>query len=774
MQLFGKVSNIAKTSSLLADVNFIINDPYATSIRYLIADNLTALQDIRVGDGIQSVEANKPVENLPTYPDTYIPNPDEWMANTVVTSNTLLAYETISTVDALPGAVSIIVDTPHPLISPGDVFTYTVSGTTYDAEVDTYTAPDVVTFTVATQPTVTIPSGTFLYFTNPNYGVITFTPSNITRATGAAVYAPYINYIVTSAESTQYFPTRQPDTVTAIATATDYNFLANDVTNVKGTAGLNFYQLQTNPSIGRVSTINPIGVPSIDMIPFLGVYETRPVDSLLALFWETSSTGYISDLNWDVLTGFDGPTRFSDLGFRFFENQDPLGTNTDPSATGDPDCPFITDEFYIENNTGFTIIPLSTPYLLEVKDSSTPNVNYLSSFLLTEESPGLYRIKITPSSNFVFDRGANTNSNFTFVVRVEWGIPGQFANLSFTGRLGNIQPTFLHEYPYYNAFATQTVTTNVTTVTAVNGTHGTLTQKDLYFDILSGNEGNWFAIDYATGRIDLTDATIPLGVYDLNVRVRDAVVPPVPGNPLIGTGVFQTLSETIIVRITIGPKPVDDYLQYFEGGYTWSYAFGYTCPSAVPGQGYGAIHIGVDNLALDPVSHINNALPDITATTPAALSKAFQSYTNVQIANGVAPPPLGAPTGLTKGALEWEVISEGFSSINERRDGDISFILYYRPLMTAPNTNIWQAVLDENGVLFPSSTNWSTGLTNPSTGAIDYGLNISLVKTLPQDSYANRSTKFVTAVAGEYCLVLKHTFGTICPLSTTSNQPFSF
>jgi hypothetical protein len=759
VQLFGKVSNIAKPFSLLADEDFIINNPYETSIRYKIADNLTALQDVRIGDGIQSVEANKPIVN-PAYPGATLPNPDEWMANTVVTSNTLLAYECVSDTSTPPGAVSMTVVAPHPIITIGDKFTYEVSGITYDAEVGGY-GSNVITFTVLTQPTVTIPSNTFLYFTNPDYGVITFTPPNPTRATGATIYAPYINYIITSAESTQYFPTRQPDTVTAIATATDYNFLANGVTNVKGTAGLNFYQLQTNPSIGRVSTINPIGVPSIDMIPFLGVYETRPVDSLLALFWETASTGYISDLNWDVLTGFDGPTRFSDLGFKFFENQDPLGTNTDPGATGDADCPFITDEFYIENNTGFTIIPLSTPYLFEVKDGN--GVTYTSNFLLEEITTGLYRIKITPPSNFVFDRGAittNTNSSFNFVVRVEWGIPGQFADLSFTGRLGNIAPTFLHEYPYYNAFATQTVTTNVTTVTAVNGTHGTLTQKDLYFDILSGNSGGWFDIDYATGQIDLTDATIPLGVYDLEIRVRDAVTPPAPGNPLIGSGAFQTLSDIIIVRISVGPKPVDNYLQYFQSPEIYENYNDVAC-GAPPGQGYGAIHVGVDNLALDPVTHINNGLPDITLTTPAATSKAFQNYNNIQIANGVLPPPFGNPTGLTQGALEWEVFVAGQGLEDASITGSTQFILYYRPLMISPNTNTWQPVLDENGVLFPASTKWSAGIetvspSTPSTVATE--LRITFPDGSTGGEIKSMSTKFVTSTPGEYCLVIKSTY----------------
>jgi hypothetical protein len=768
VQLFGKVSNTAKKLNVVAYGPSIIDDLYATSIKYEIAANTDVLQNVRIGDGIQSVEANKPVENLPTYPGTYIPNPDEWMANTVVTSNTLFTYEAYSVGVTAPLATTITIDVPHTEVSVGDKFIYEVSGTTYDAEVGAIDVTNnIITFLAGTEPTVSIPSSTLLSFTNTDYGVITFTPSNITRAAGSTVYSPYINYTITSAESTQYYPTRQPDTVTAIATASDYNFLANGVTNIKGTAGLNFYQLQSNPSVGRVSTINPIGVPSLDMIPFLGVYETRPTDSLLALFWETASTGYISDLNWDVLTGYDGPTRFSDLGFRFFENQDPLGTDLDPNATGNADCPFITDEFYIENNTGFTIMPISTPYLFEVKDGN--GVPYTSSFSLVEVTPGLYRVKITPSSNFVFDRGAittNTNSVFNFTVRVEWGVPGQFADLYFSGRLGNIAPTFLHDYPYYNAFTTQTVTTGVTTVTAVNGTHGSLNQKDLYFDILTGNSGGWFYMDPATGRIDLTDATIPLGVYDLDVRVRDAVIPPAPGNPLVGTGVFQTLSDTIIVRITVGPKPVNDRLQYFESPWVWENYDNEDCaaitpPQSFPGQGYGAIHVGVDDLALDPITHINNGLPDITLTNPAAPSKAFQNYSNIQIANGILPPPFGNPTGLTEGALEWQIFVAGSGVDLGSRTGSTQFVLYYRPLMARPNTNTWQAVLDENGILFPASTTWSAGIevilpSTPSTTPTD--LRISFPVGSSYADSAALSTKFVTSIPGEYCLVLKSEF----------------
>jgi len=774
VQLFGKVSNIAKTIAVLADEDYIFDDLYATSIRYKKSENLDVLQTVKIGDGIQSVEANKPVPNdNPLYPNTYLPNPDEWMANTVVTSNTLLAYEAYSVGVTAPAATTITIEAPHAFVSAGDIFTYEVAGTTYNAEVGSVDATNnIITFATGDEPTISIPNATLLSFTNPDYGVITFTPSNITRSTGSTIYAPYVNYTITSAESAQYYPTRQPDTVTAIATATDYNFLANDVTNVKGTAGLNFYQLQSNPSIGRVSTINPIGVTSLDMIPFLGVYETRPVDSLLALFWETASTGYISDLNWDVLTGYDGPARFSSLGFKWFEDQDPAGTNVALDATGDDDCPYITDEFYIESNTGITISPITPPVLVSVKDNTGSGTDYASYFSLVSGTVlDSYRLKIV-YPNFVFDRLANTNSSFTFKIKVEWGVSGQFATLQFNGRLGNIQPSFLHTYPYYNTFITQEVASNIVTVTAQNGSFGTFKSKDLYWDILSGDEG-YFTIDYATGSINLIDATIPLGVYDLEIRVRDAVIPPPPGNPLNGAGVFQTLSETIIVRITVGPKPVPDRLQYFQGneadgGYVWGTPFGYTCSSADAGQGYGAIHVGVDNLALDPVTHINNGLPDITLTTSPATSKAFQNYVNIQVANGILPPPFGVLSGLTQGALEWEVISEGNSSTNENRLGQVAFILYYRPLMTAPNTNPWTPVLDENGVLFPASTTWNTGTE-------EYALNVSLPTTAGDNTQANRRTKFVTATAGEYCLVLRHKFFINNPIESPDpcDHPFN-
>jgi len=74
--------------------------------------------------------------------------------------------------------------------------------------------------------------------------------------------------------------------------------------------------------MSRISTNSGIGVEAGNvMLPFLEVYETKAEESLLDIFWESSTTGYISDLNWDVLTGFEGPVSVTHLELEFYEEQ---------------------------------------------------------------------------------------------------------------------------------------------------------------------------------------------------------------------------------------------------------------------------------------------------------------------------------------------------------------------------------------------------------------------------------------------------------------------
>ena len=72
-------------------------------------------------------------------------------------------------------------------------------------------------------------------------------------------------------------------------------------------------QNKNNPIGGLVTDASTIRIPSplttnLSMLPFLSVAETRPVESLLDIFWETSLSGNLVNLNSLVDTQSDGIT----------------------------------------------------------------------------------------------------------------------------------------------------------------------------------------------------------------------------------------------------------------------------------------------------------------------------------------------------------------------------------------------------------------------------------------------------------------------------------
>ena len=165
--------------------------------------------------------------------------------------------------------------------------------------------------------------------------------------------------------STQYYPSVIGDSVTSISTLVDSNYNGttlgtkqtleenlidpNDpLSNVAYTAVSDFtleypefYQCNTNPLIARISTqaaigrLNGGGTRS----PFyvgLGVYETDPFESLLDIYWETTSSGLISDLNLAILEGgFEGAIRTNGYSFILNERHQP-GSNAFAPATQNP------------------------------------------------------------------------------------------------------------------------------------------------------------------------------------------------------------------------------------------------------------------------------------------------------------------------------------------------------------------------------------------------------------------------------------------------------
>ena len=149
----------------------------------------------------------------------------------------------------------------------------------------------------------------------------------------------------------QYYPSRFADTVSTIQDEvglfnldTSSGIPPGDVEIYEGA----FYEAQSNPSIGRISTVKKIGqtnpkapLPALSYsIQNLAVYETEPVESKLDIYWETSTSGTIEDLNEQVeLTG--GQTIFEIFNFDWYLSEyfGVLDTTVawDPATLGSPE-----------------------------------------------------------------------------------------------------------------------------------------------------------------------------------------------------------------------------------------------------------------------------------------------------------------------------------------------------------------------------------------------------------------------------------------------------
>jgi len=526
-------------------------------------------------------------------------------------------------------------------------------------------------------------------------GTITFEPAN-------TVLTTYVTFPITRAENVQYFPTRKADTVNSIATASEFNFLDNTVNNVTGTSGLNFYQLQNKPLIGRVSTVGSIGVIAEDMVPYLSVYETAADESLLDLFWETTTTGLISDLNADVSTGYDGPIGFTPLNYTHFEFQNPVGTGL---TEGTANSRFVTDYFKPKTPADF---PLADTVMSFASVTDGTGANRIADFELIKTLTGLeigsYRIAIR--NPFVFNHDALSKESYTFVFNVTDNSSGISTQLTATGRLSNNTPEFSE--PSYSFNITQ-ATTTITTLTGNNGSF-TNNDDDLQWRITSGDTvPSSFSLDPQTGVLTLTNSTIPLGIYPLTVRLTDAVDfandPPL-GTPLVGsTADFSSKYTTKTVTINVGNEPVPYLLRQnlaFASITNTTSASNINTPTPYPFK-YGIAYVGNKDITLDS----NGSNPNLPVA-PDSLGK-YQDAINMEIVNGEAigiTSPI--PTGLTQGSLKWTVklqvnVPDNEFSISE---SNTDVIIYYRD-QTTPGS-AWTIVNDDNNVGFSSV--WEDGV----------------------------------------------------------------
>jgi hypothetical protein len=637
--------------------------------------------------------------------------------------------------------------------------------------------------------------------------IVTFSP-------GGAIKADADNIIIEYGDNEQYYPTQKPDIASTVGTADDLGFYQYSVDNFNGSAARNLYQLETNPIIARFSTNQKLGVIAADMVPWLSIYETAPVDSLLDIFWEsTTGWNYISDINQDVEAGSDAPGGFSPIGFKFIENQnfDGLDNLILTGITGDPASPWITDIFYPRNNTGVNLT--NTTAVMTVTNLAGNDVS--GDFQLeqipqsSQQEAGGYRVKFI-NSNHAFLNSAATVENFTFSLAITYN--GEVTTRTFPGRLQNFTPSFtLANCSDYITVTSQTETGTVIDFNAVNGTTKLAdVGTDLFFDITTGNSNNYFVLNGTTGILTLNQTlgqNVPLGVYPLTVRVRDAYLsssnPPDLQNALPE---YATMQTTCSFTITVGPEMVPPYYQGpFQSNPIWTQEANYNVVNPCQQSGNGDCNrMGYQPGVIDPSTSADGTGSGLTpasnnpqyfgiggfyfgprqnggaGTTPLIVNGtnnqapslgSGEVYNMVSQVEGDIGSQLGlTPVALTTGAMVIRVNLENMMDCPSsdaavpRNNSEIQWVkIFYRAAsVTAPNPNSWVEISDANAA---KRSNNSLG-SSPA-----YDLEANVVRDFPQTSanYCTTSGLFyidANQLPGEYFIAVK----VIQDLSTSGSQ----
>ena len=466
----------------------------------------------------------------------------------------------------------------------------------------------------------------------------------------------------TAVTNVQYFPGIDTDTAISISTADDSN-MSFDTLGVNGK--LNLYQIDTNPLVSRLATNknNIIGDSTATMRPFLAIYETEPQESLLDIFWETSTVGLISDLNADVATGYDGPTSFTATSFELLESD----------ASGH----YITDPFFPVSSEG---TQFNATYPTTATMTYTSPRGHVNKFILEQDST-LKSYKIKTVGNFVYLDDSITQDVYTFAitVTVDSGsalAPGEINTITINGALTNVPPSFVNNpLPDIVATVDQLILPGQD-ISAVNGSSYSGTEKiqQLKWAIqATGNpigldgQPSFEILDNTVGQLTQRANNTPNGQHAITLEIADANRDTTDG----------ALIATATQNIFIGPEPANDQVKStcITGPIDTGAPISTSTALITDGVNTSTSVTGVWYLTADPLpvgytsGTVNSDIP-IAPTTPYSLSDTLFRLGTGALTQGQVVLSLNAglmwqttppPTGL-QGSVSWKVWHRSTSS----------------------------------------------------------------------------------------------------------------
>jgi len=344
------------------------------------------------------------------------------------------------------------------------------------------------------------------------------------------------------------------DEVVTIAKLTDLGLLAGS------TSGWALDGDATDPLIGKLIvediTIGATGTGAAgNMLPTISVYETEPFESQLDIYWETTTTGLIEELNNNIIANTTETVNLFRRNISPYSsawNSQLFKTNVAESNNpiSSPVNIVINDNILgAFNDPAVTLAPdvdTSAPggmSLVEVKDNAGNVVT--NKFNLTLDDPlGYYKLELVDYVTF----SANQSENeFYFTIEVTEALT-QISSQIVVGPfiILNILPSFLTPFPTLGTGSTSggNITFN-NPVKAINGSADPVNNtNDLTFIVESQTDSSANPVNYfyttpsgINGQVALANNPAPQDSYEITFRVIDA-------------GNASAVSSTVTVNIS--------------------------------------------------------------------------------------------------------------------------------------------------------------------------------------------------------------------------------
>ena len=279
------------------------------------------------------------------------------------------------------------------------------------------------------------------------------------------------------------------------------------------------YQSETNPlqarlTQGQYPDVAIGSIPDTTTTPypfFLGVYETSPTTSAIDIFWETSTSGLISDLNQAIGTTAV-PVGFGDFNY----------SQTEATLIGTT----VTGNFYPIADTGLGTSPMADTEINIWSAKDGAGNDRTADWTLVTNTGGQYVTYNLKSTKILYyGPGANVNQSFTFnfhvVDKTDPSNPVTNIMSIPNVNLGNVAPTITHPSSSPATITVDAGTTTIDTLTAVNGCADTSKEKlDLTWSIVTQTPANTFAIS-SDGVLTQPSGSLS-GNASVTVKVEDA------------------------------------------------------------------------------------------------------------------------------------------------------------------------------------------------------------------------------------------------------------